>query len=360
MAREDFPNMQEQTIHLHGLKVMGTHGVLPEEHAQPQEFRVDVSMQVCAEQAIHTDSVADTISYKDVADAVVEIVAGEHVDLIETLAHRIAQRVVAMGARFVTVTLHKPKAPIGYEFGDVSVTESLPGVLMKPERRRVVLGIGSNLDVPEAHVIEAVGALAELIEIEEVSELYRTAPQLSEGQTDQPDYVNAVLTCYIELPLLPFLRMLHHVEADHGRVRTKRWEARTLDLDVIDVEGVESRDPELFVPHPRAAQRRFVVEPWLSIDPTATLRGEPLATVLARLGEQRVERMDPEEYMPRVLEAFAQWDDAGEFSDLEDEFEADFGGSSLPQNSSEFSEFGEFKRFPWDAYFDSEDEQDHE
>lgn len=323
MAREDFPTMKEQTISLKGLRVFGTHGVLDHEHCEPQEFLIDAQMVLCVEEAVACDDVTATISYAAVADAIVQIVEGPHVDLIETLADRIAERIADMGARLVTVTVHKPNAPMPHEFETVSATATLPGALLKQQRRRIVIGVGSNLDVPEAHVIEAVSTLGEILEIEEVSELYRSAPRLEQGQEDQPDYVNAVVTCYTDMPLLPLLHLLHHIEADHGRVRTKRWEARTLDLDIIEVEGVMSCDPELLLPHPRAAERRFVLEPWLSIDPVAALGGTPVADMFANVEDQQVERMDIDEYMPRVIEAFQEWDSEGEFFD-----EAGFSGDS--------------------------------
>lgn len=316
MARDDFPIMKEQTIELKGLRAHGTHGVLPAEHTQSQEFIVDVRMEVCVEAALAHDCIDSTISYADVADAVVEIIEGPHVDLIETLADSIAQKIVALGARMVTVTVHKPQAPLPHSFTDVSATASLPGVLLEPKQRRIVLSLGSNLDVPEAHIVDAIGALSETLQIEAASELYRTAPQLTEGQEKQPDYVNAIVICHTNMPLLPFLHFLHHIEAEHGRVRTKRWEARTLDIDVIDVEGVTSKDPELLIPHPRAALRRFVLEPWASIDPTAELSGTLVSDLLDSVKDQQIERMDVDEYMPRVMEAFEQWDEESELSGL--------------------------------------------
>lgn len=323
--REDFPTMREQIIRLTGLRATAAHGVLPEEQDTPQEFVVDIEMAVCVEQAVAEDSLQTTISYADVADRAMRILEGRHVTLIETLADRIAQQVAQLGARTVTVTVHKPQAPIAHTFSDVSATATVPGALLTSRRRRVVLGIGSNLDVPEAHVIEAVHMLSDIVEVEEISELYRTAPQLAASQDDQPDYVNAILTCYTDIPPLDFLHLLHHIEAEHGRVRTKRWEARTLDIDVIDIEGMTSADPELLIPHPRAARRRFVLEPWLSVDPTATLAGVAVADLLAQTEGQRTTRMSVDEYMPRVLEALSEWGDDSDFLEDFEDFDGVFG-----------------------------------
>lgn len=87
------------------------------------------------------------------------------------------------------------------------------------------------------------------------------------------------------MAMLNFLTM---VEEAHGRVRDERWGARTLDLDIVNVSGVESDYPVLTLPHPRAHERRFVLEPWLEIDPQATLNGQPVAELLAGVNDQHV------------------------------------------------------------------------
>jgi 2-amino-4-hydroxy-6-hydroxymethyldihydropteridine diphosphokinase len=83
------------------------------------------------------------------------------------------------------------------------------------------------------------------------------------------------------------LAYLHAIEARHGRERTERWGDRTLDLDLIAFGDVRSTDPKLVVPHPRAAEREFVLAPWLSLDPDAQLPGVGRVDVL--LGRLRAE-----------------------------------------------------------------------
>lgn len=110
-------------ITLTGLTVFGYHGVFDFERRQGQEFTIDLTLQVPLAAAAASDDVADTVHYGELADRVAAIVAGEPVNLIETLAQRIADaalddaRVAA-----VTVTVHKPHAPIEQTFADVSVT----------------------------------------------------------------------------------------------------------------------------------------------------------------------------------------------------------------------------------------------
>jgi dihydroneopterin aldolase len=111
------------TITLTGLRARGHHGVYDHERVDGQEFVVDVTLELDLSPAARSDDVADTVHYGQLADRLVEIVGGAPVNLIETLADRIAlvcledQRVEA-----ATVTVHKPQAPIPHEFTDVAVT----------------------------------------------------------------------------------------------------------------------------------------------------------------------------------------------------------------------------------------------
>ena len=87
------------------------------------------------------------------------------------------------------------------------------------------------------------------------------------------------------------LRRCQELERSAHRVRDVRWGPRTLDVDIVDIGGVVSADPELTLPHPRAAERAFVLLPWLEVDPDATLGGESVAGLVGKLGEQGVRRL---------------------------------------------------------------------
>mgnify|MGYP006355021187 FL=1 len=110
-------------ITLTGLRVFGHHGVFDFEREQGQHFIVDVRMQLSVARAAESDDVTDTVHYGEVADRIVEIVGGEPVNLLETLATRIANDLL-QDARLqrISVTVHKPQAPISAEFADVAVT----------------------------------------------------------------------------------------------------------------------------------------------------------------------------------------------------------------------------------------------
>lgn len=110
-------------IALTGLTVFGRHGVYDHEREDGQEFTIDVTVRMPLRDAAASDDVADTVHYGELAERVAAVVAGEPVNLIETLAERIAD--VALDDRrvhSVTVTVHKPHAPIALSFADVAVT----------------------------------------------------------------------------------------------------------------------------------------------------------------------------------------------------------------------------------------------
>jgi len=127
---------------------------------------------------------------------------------------------------------------------------------------RAVLSIGSNLgDRLEALRSVVAGLRPWLVA---VSSVYETKPW---GLADQPDFLNAVVIA-VDPSARPFdwLSRAHAFEAAADRVREVRWGPRTLDVDVIDVDGIASDDQVLTLPHPRAGERAFVLLPWAEID----------------------------------------------------------------------------------------------
>lgn len=110
-------------IAITGIRAQGFHGVYDHERRDGQEFVVDVVLGLSLRAAAVSDDVADTVHYGEVAEDVAAIIAGDPVDLIETLAQRIADRVLTRPlVDRVTVTVHKPQAPIPVPFADVTVT----------------------------------------------------------------------------------------------------------------------------------------------------------------------------------------------------------------------------------------------
>ena len=133
-------------------------------------------------------------------------------------------------------------------------------------RRRAYLGIGSNLGERLGYLQLAVDELAgaDGVTVVGVSPVYETAPV---GGPAQPDYLNAVVAVDTTLTPHELLRVAHGIEAEAERVRTVRWGPRTLDVDVLLVGDERVDDPDLVIPHPRMAERAFVVVPLADLDP---------------------------------------------------------------------------------------------
>ena len=110
--------------------------------------------------------------------------------------------------------------------------------------------------------------MREATEVLKVSSYYVTKPV---GYEDQPDFVNAVCIIESDLPAIELLNMLHGIEKAMGRERTIKWGPRTIDLDIIQYGSLLSNAAELTLPHPRAHERKFVLEPWHEIEPDAVL-----------------------------------------------------------------------------------------
>jgi 2-amino-4-hydroxy-6-hydroxymethyldihydropteridine diphosphokinase len=138
---------------------------------------------------------------------------------------------------------------------------------------RAVLSLGSNLGDREAHLRAAVAGFADVLVA--VSPVYETAAW---GVTDQPDFLNAVLlVADPSADAWAWLRRGQALEEASGRVREVRWGPRTLDVDVVTVDGVRSDHPDLLLPHPGTAERASVLIPWLDVEPDAVVPGRGAA-----------------------------------------------------------------------------------
>jgi 2-amino-4-hydroxy-6-hydroxymethyldihydropteridine diphosphokinase len=133
---------------------------------------------------------------------------------------------------------------------------------------KAVIALGANIGNPKEQMDLAVALLREATEVTAVSSYYSTKPV---GGPEQPDFLNAVCLLESELPALDLLSLLLGIEKSLGRERTEKWGPRTIDLDLIQYGSLLSKADELELPHPRAHERRFVLEPWHEIEPDAVL-----------------------------------------------------------------------------------------
>ncbi|GAB6856389.1 2-amino-4-hydroxy-6-hydroxymethyldihydropteridine diphosphokinase [Microbacterium xylanilyticum] len=165
----------------------------------------------------------------------------------------------------------------------------LPALDPRPEEAPVqaVVALGSNLGDTAATIEEAVRAIRRLPLVDDVrvSRVFTTVALRPDGpDPDAPRFANAVAIVTTRLAPQVLLGMLHAIEEEHGRIRAERWGDRTLDLDLITYGDVVNDDEHLLLPHPRAFERAFVLEPWLDVDPDAVLPGRGrVADLLAAL-----------------------------------------------------------------------------
>ena len=158
---------------------------------------------------------------------------------------------------------------------------------------RAVIAFGANLGDREATIAAAVREIAEAsgVDLVAVSPVYETAAIKDAGvDADAPSYLNGVVVVETVLPPHALLELLQRIELEHGRVRAEHWGDRTLDLDLIDVEGVVLDDERLTLPHPRAWQRAFVLAPWLDVEPDAELTGHGSIAALRAAAADEVMR----------------------------------------------------------------------
>jgi 2-amino-4-hydroxy-6-hydroxymethyldihydropteridine diphosphokinase len=127
---------------------------------------------------------------------------------------------------------------------------------------RAFLGLGSNLGDRRRYLQEAVESLSGVVA---VSPVYETDPV--GGPPGQGPYLNVVVELETDLGPRELLGVCRRLEAAAGRVRDRRWGPRTLDVDVLWVDGETVDEPDLQVPHPRMWQRRFVVAPLAEVAP---------------------------------------------------------------------------------------------
>ena len=269
-------------ISVKGITATGHHGLLPDERRDGQSFVVDVTCGVLRRD--RDDVLRSTVDYSELAVAIVSDIEREPVNLIETLAERVAATCLARPmVQRVSVRVHKPHAPIPVAFSDVTIE-----IERRRPRTRAVLSLGSNLDDPLSHLTGGVAQLRRAfgIEVVAVSPIYRTDPV---GVRNQPDFLNIVVLVDTELSPQALLSTCHDIEREHERRRETRNGPRTLDIDIVSFGDVTLDEPELTLPHPRARERAFVLVPWLDIDPEAEIPGEGAVQDLAtRVGREGV------------------------------------------------------------------------
>jgi len=146
---------------------------------------------------------------------------------------------------------------------------------------KAILALGSNLGERNDTLSAAVADLVDPPEVRLLGVSPVVQTKAVGGPEGQPDFLNMVMAVETTLTPLELLKHCHDVEQKHHRVREVRWGPRTLDVDIIVFGDLVSEDPILTIPHPRAAERAFVLYPWSLLEPHARLNGKSVAELAA-------------------------------------------------------------------------------
>ena len=248
-------------INIRGLEIYACHGVLKSEKVNPQKFVFDADLEVDFFDAVNSDSLETTINYASVCALIEKITRENSYNLIEKLALECAFGIFESFERVekIRLTCTKPQAPLEQKFSGVGVTVNL-------ERVEAYLSLGSSVGDREGYLNKAIEMLGSTrgIDVGKVSEYIETEPY---GGVAKNKFLNCAVCVKTFLPPRRLLDEIHRIEAECGRVRDKRWDDRTLDIDIIFYGDRVIRDEVLTVPHPDYMNRDFVIKPLKSIAP---------------------------------------------------------------------------------------------
>ncbi|MEM9748121.1 MAG: 2-amino-4-hydroxy-6-hydroxymethyldihydropteridine diphosphokinase [Actinomycetota bacterium] len=254
------------TILVTGLRAVTIVGALPHEREIEQPLRVDLELAVDLHDAGLTDELGDTVNYGSVADRVVACVEESKDVLLERLVARIADEVLQFDrVEGVTVKLTKLRPPLSVDAESTAVTirRTRAELSVPPHTaHRAFVALGSNLGDREGYLRQAIESLGNVVA---ESQVYETAPV--GGPDGQGPYLNMVVEVETSLDPYALLRRCQRIEAEAMRQRAVRWGPRTLDVDIVMFDDMTIDSEELTVPHPRFAERRFVLAPLSDIAP---------------------------------------------------------------------------------------------
>ncbi len=248
-------------IYIKDLQIFANHGVLKEEKKLGQKFLISLEVSLNLKKAGTTDDLKETINYAKLCEEVEEQFKKESYDLIETAAEKIAEYILLNYEKveLVKVLLKKPWAPIG-------MTLEYAAVEVERKWHTAYIGMGSNMGDKDKNLEGAIELIKSNInnKVTKVSKFYETKPV---GYLDQDDFMN----CAIEIKTLfqpeELIDFLLSTESKLKRERIIRWGPRTIDLDLLLYDNLISSDEQVIIPHPRMAERLFVLNPLCDIAP---------------------------------------------------------------------------------------------
>ncbi|MBP2620514.1 2-amino-4-hydroxy-6-hydroxymethyldihydropteridine diphosphokinase [Streptococcus panodentis] len=247
-------------LRIKDLEVYAYHGLFGAEKELGQRFVLDVILDYDMTQAAKTDDLTASIHYGELAQDLTHWCQEGKEDLIETLAYKLIDRIFLAHplVQKVSLEVKKPWAPVPLPLETCSVK-------LVRQKRRVLIGLGSNQGDRAANLDAALAKMAEQhIRLVQASGRIETEPW---GGVEQDPFLNQAVEVESWLAPQDLLQTLLAIEADLGRVREVKWGPRVIDLDILYIGQEEIYSPDLIVPHPYAAERAFVLQPLLEIAP---------------------------------------------------------------------------------------------
>lgn len=245
------------------LKIFCNHGVYEEEKKNGQNFYVTAVLYLDTYPAGVSDDLTKSVNYAELCHSITGFMQENRYNLIEAAAENLAAYILTENTaiRALELTVHKPEAPIGLPFENVSVT-------IFREWQKAYIALGSNMGDCRGFLDSAVEKISAnpAVRLLKKSSYIVTKPY---GGVVQDDFLNGCIEIETSLSPQHLLEFLHTVENEAGRTREVHWGPRTLDLDIILYGNKIINSEFLTVPHCDMQNRMFVLEPLCEIAPYA-------------------------------------------------------------------------------------------
>ena len=248
-------------IFIKRLEVFANHGVYKEEQEKGQKFLVNAILYFDTAKAGRSDELEDSVDYGKVCQLINDFMTQYRMNLLETIANRLARKILMAYPELEAVTLEieKPQAPIPLPFDNVSVK-------IHRSWHTAFIAFGSNMGDRMAYINDAIANLkADMrCEVKKVSKFVESKPY---GGVEQDNFYNGVLELRTLLEPKELLEFLQAEEKHAGRVRKEHWGPRTLDLDILYFDDMVIETDALTIPHVDMQYRDFVLVPLNEIAP---------------------------------------------------------------------------------------------